>query len=420
MSNSLVLFFTKVNTEEHPDKEDAEGTITGFLENILKNKKTLKDIFKSEKAIFFLENGKTRQIQLEPKLEVRMLCKLVLLWDCSSENYSAELKRQLQQLFTQADDVFLALHDRSSEKENQKNYIEKELGNFNKNIACTGEYEHVSTDDIYDALSKVLDSLKSKKFNEYNGYLESLVEAIKKNLIKPFSLLKHRIAHLWLPLDIDLQGIKEVMSSEFGVQSSEEKKKRAEDYLKDVLTGKDGQFYRQKLADLQYMVAGEHVDFSGANGNIKCENGEINECNPVEPQDKENLFADDKSIYDLILESDKKDVIDSKEWQVLKLLSELEKIDEKADEKNPTNKIYKPIDYKNSPILQFMCYLDCLIVKCKKGEIEAPENLFTKEKELFETLNSKLTTRNPKLEISDFHNWFCALDDYLYRLRSKL
>ena len=225
-------------------------------------------------------------------------------------------------------------------------------------------------------------------------------EVGKKNLIK----LIHRIAHLFLPLDIDLMGIDEVKG-----RKTDDGKNAQEIYLEDVLREKDEAYYRQKLAKLQYIVAGEHVIFSQADGKIECGNGEIRECSPVAPQNADNLLSDNKSIYDLILESDKKNVVDSKEWQSLKLLSGLEKIDKNADEKNPTSKIYKPINYTSSPILQFMCLLDCKIQKVKNSK---PIKL-TDVQEIL-GFDWKGLISNP--EGNPFHSWFCELMQELEKL----
>lgn len=246
--------------------------------------------------------------------------------------------------------------------------------------------------ELWNTLSKLKDNEFEKNFDEVWDTIQ------KKTIIPNFSLLKHRIAHLWLPLDIDLQGIQEVSRQQAGSSSQE--------YLKNVLTGKDNQFYRQKLAKFQYVLAGEHVDFSQANGSIKCENGKIKECSQVKPQDKENLLVDNKSIYDLIRESDKKDVIDSQDWQALKLLSGLKLING-VDEKNPTNKTYKAINYKDSPIFQFICLMDCMI----SGE--CPSDV-TKVLDPFD--NWEVKNANPE-RITSFHSWFCALDDCLDKFR---
>jgi hypothetical protein len=78
------------------------------------------------------------------------------------------------------------------------------------------------------------------------------------------SILKHRIAYLFIPMDLDLQGISEARNDERGNEHTGSKPNRAEDssaYLKDVLDShriltRNGEntHYLGKLADLQYYV----------------------------------------------------------------------------------------------------------------------------------------------------------------------
>ena len=249
----------------------------------------------------------------------------------------------------------------------------------------------------------------------------------------------------------------------------------AQKYLKEVLEDKKNKakdkngnpaYYRQKLAKLQYVLAGEHVDFSQANGSIKCENGKIKECKPVKPQDKKNLLIDNKSIYDLILETasfeittqalknlraekvpddvldklqsiknqeligekefldilkttigedqtvklkslilkhalgiEKTEILRSQEWTHLLILCGLEK--------DNTDKDFKPISFQHSPILYFMCLMDCMI----SGE--CPSDV-AKVLDPFD--NWEVKNANPE-RITSFHSWFCALDDCLDKCR---
>ncbi len=234
--------------------------------------------------------------------------------------------------------------------------------------------------------------------------------------MRAFSLLKHRIAHLWLPLDIDIQGINKCWN--------DGKKNVAQEYLKEVLKDKNGNsaYYRQKLAKLQYIVAGKHVDFSKANSTIECEDSKIKGCSSVEPADKSNLLIDNKSIYDLILESDKENkIISSENWQALEFLSGLEIVnrDDKkseADKENPQLKIYRPIDYKNSPISQFICLMDSRIKEKRYNNVEEILNFFIA---LDNGKGWELKKANPE-SIKSFHEWFCALDNCLKNLRMKL
>ena len=270
-------------------------------------------------------------------------------------------------------------------------------------------FSHDLKSYLYVALEKELAESDVNVMSLWNAVQEAIrkgEEEIKKKagVIKLF-LIKHRVAHLWLPLDIDLQGIQEVRNgkSEVGGKKPEE---RAVEYLKEVLQDKNGdipQYYRQKLAKLQYAAAGERVDFSEANGSIKCKNGEIEECNPVSPQGTENLLGDDKSIYDLILESKKKtDILRSQEWTNLLTLCGLEK--------DGTGNDFRPIGFQRSPILYFMCLMDGMISNPGSRDVTEVLDPFD---------NWEVKNANPE-RIKSFHDWFCALDDCLDKLRGKL
>ena len=284
---------------------------------------------------------------------------------------------------------YIAVHDLNS-------YIEN-ASQFEDRVKYICDFHHIDADpdkSFCDSLLNFLQNVEKDEIRKAKRTCQRMIELIRRlslRLVERFSILKHRIAHLFLPLDIDLMGIKEVLSSKLG--SSEENKSRAVDYLKDVLESKNGdtRYYRQKLAKLQYVVAGEYVDFPQANGNIK--EGKIKECDPVKPKDAANLLADNKSIYELILDSDK--IIGSTDWQTLTRLSGL-KLKDGVNEKNPdTNcKVYEPD--KNSRILQFMCLMDCKIQKLQSiGENDVNE------------LTSKLES---------FHSWFCALHETLDKI----
>jgi len=68
-----------------------------------------------------------------------------------------------------------------------------------------------------------------------NRFSEAIKDAIdwlsKKDLIKDFSLLKHRIAHCFLSIDLDLQGI---------LSARDEGEEEAKKYFAEVLWGKEG------------------------------------------------------------------------------------------------------------------------------------------------------------------------------------
>lgn len=398
MSNSLVLFFTKVNTKDDLTA-DVGLKITNFLDSIKRNKnKTLKDILLEKKAVFFLEDRK-KNVQLESELGENILCRLALLWDCDPNEYNDGLKAQLNNLLSQADEVFLAVHvDSVEEKKKQKEYVKEKLNNFKKEIAWTGEYKHVTGDSIYGALSDLLGCLQQNNFSEYDKYLKNLLEQIKKNIIKPFSLLKHHIAHLFLPVDIDLQGIAEVKG-----QKTPDGRDAQENYLENVLKD-DEQWYRRKLADLQFIVG--KIDAGKDKPGLRCDKSPP-EGDFVKPTVKETDLSDGKPLLQLI--KDKKTEIEE-EWNTLLELSGLELKEGETDLFG-----LKCLEPKlNSPIFQFMCILDCRIHKKKYDEVSEISNFFNDKRRKIKVKNKG------EVAINDFHTWFCLLDETLDNLRNTL
>jgi len=204
-------------------------------------------------------------------------------------------------------EILLAIHSLSGQ-ENDNN----ELKNRIKKLGATAMlFIHVPSDEIWgnptdNKLQTLIyllceDTLQKE---EISKCIKNIAEAIKKKPIIPnFSLLKHRIAHLWLPLDIDLQGISEVRR-----KKAEEV---AKEYLEDMLRNKQKNYYRQKLADLQYMITGLEFGSKGSELNDPCKN-----TKPVEPSKEIKEFIDKNgSILKLIeeWEKGKSDLI--KEWQ---------------------------------------------------------------------------------------------------------
>lgn len=282
----------------------------------------------------------------------------------------------------------------------------KDESKFEKKVNYICNFHHNTQEpdkEFCNLLVKVLEDIKNNRQQEAKDKCEQIIKKIKE-LSQKLSILIHRIAHLFLPLDIDLQGIEEV-------KSQESRDRRQKEYLKEILeyTAERGgdTFYRQRLAELQYLVVGgEHVDFSGTKG------GKTKECKPVEAQNKENLLPDSRSIYKLIIESKKKEeIIDSPDWKVLKNLCGLEE-KEGVEEKNPRegDKIYEPAEAKDSPILQFMCLLDCKILKkqVKSEDVGAVLNHFSN--------GWDVSGANPN-PIKSFHDWFCNLMECLNKIK---
>ncbi len=258
---------------------------------------------------------------------------------------------------------------------------------------------------------KIVDKIKKCDYR--------VIDELKKNELNKFlTLLIHLIAHLWLPLDIDLMGILECWNDE-------KKKDIAKDYLKEVLESKSANYYRQKLANLWYMVVkGKMDDGRWKIGNkekkkedrrltMECGGKGKIECVPVPPKDPNLLANGNDAIIDLI-DDEKKKIEDVKKyWEILLNICGLDYENDAPFNKEkiyPQSLIFKSQD---SPILQFMCLMDCKIQKLNNGKtIESAD-----VEEIFGFDWNKL---NSELEVTDFHSWFCTLDECLNRLRGKL
>jgi len=289
--------------------------------------------------------------------------------------------------------IFLAFHTTSMKERSQDiiSQLEAHFQNVNVQIHWCF-YSHVCDETslwkVFSDLIWALYKNETKKAIEYFDKLAGLIK--KKPTVSNFSLLKHRIAHLFLPLDIDLQGISE----------AEDAKKI--EYLKEALREKkNNHYYRQKLADLWYMVIKE--DFEGR---------KINEYKIVKPRDSTQLLANDKAIIDLIKESGKQDKVKDL-WEVFLDLCGIE-----YNSRKPFENKFSMI---NSPISSFMCLLDKKIEKnminmIEKGDVEEILNYFSK---LNDNKGCKVKGANPEM-IKSFHDWFCALDNCLDKIRKGL
>jgi hypothetical protein len=231
---------------------------------------------------------------------------------------------------------------------------------------------------------KILEEKNGKYVFNTSASFQDIFSCFFLNLPELFSILQHRIANLFLSLDMNLQGIYEV---------SKQSKEKAVEYLKDILKNKSKTFYRQKLADLQFMVAKV--------------NGE------VATSLTKNDLPDKESILDLLPE-DK--TIVKEEWEMLLKLSGL-------GLKENGNNLFNREDLKvkvDSGIFVFMKLLDDKIGKyCKDkksinindvNEILEAEPL----KKLLEEIGFHSFSLNP------FSHWYNFLNSYLDKLREKI
>jgi hypothetical protein len=297
--------------------------------------------------------------------------------------------------------MFLAFHE-TTMKGISENIISQLKKNFQNVKIYWSFYSHICDEtSLWKVFSDLLWALYrcNQRCNQREAikYFDKLSDLIKKKpIVSNFSLLKHRIAHLFLPLDIDLQGIGEVEGKKVKIkENNKEIEKDAQvAYLEEVLKAKNKN-YKQKLADLWYSVTGRDFD------------RKVNDCEiPKAQEDWKKLVNENKAIIDLIKESGKQNKVKDL-WEILLNLCGIN-YDSGSSQ-------YSVI---NSPILGFMCLMDKKIGKdmIEKGDVEEILNYFSK---LNDKKGWKVKGANPEV-IKSFHDWFCALMDCLDKIRKRL
>jgi hypothetical protein len=220
--------------------------------------------------------------------------------------------------------------------------------------------------------------------------------------LKHLAALKHRIAHLFLSMDIDLQGIG-VLRRQVAEDEIQNAVNTPEAYLRDVLNNKEKTYYRQKLADLQFFVA--KVSGGKKKPFLECD-GEPS-GDRARPTLSESNLPDDKAIVDLIPEEKR----NNDSVRLLLNLSGLKAKDAKPFENiNPDT---------NSEIFEFMCLMDCKIEKkrnIREEDVNHVVDFFAKIKG---GKGWAVKGANPS-PIKCFNDWFCALDDCLEKLRKVI
>jgi hypothetical protein len=186
-----------------------------------------------------------------------------------------------------------------------------------------------------------------------------LTYGLKKNIIEPFSLLKHSIMTSFLDLDIDWQGIKEV---------NEKDKESAKKYLNDILEKKSENYYCQKLVNLWFYLTG-----------------------------KNDLKIDDKVTTSL----DKKDL--PYEKSVLDLINEL------------TNEIKENLEKRLQTLLKHV-----ELENENKNKSEKVPSITEYLKNLDKMIKDKKERDINKFLNFNFHEWYLKLGDLLEELKSFL
>jgi hypothetical protein len=152
---------------------------------------------------------------------------------------SANLKALIANIRNQSRKILVALHEDQSV---QIKNIQMSLGDIST------EYMHVFGNEsiVWDSFSKICFAIETKNANEFIDNYLAIIDGIQRSVPKLFSILKHRIAHLFLSMDVDFQGIDEIKS----------KPAKALEYLKAVLEShkNDSNYYQAKIKKLKEYV----------------------------------------------------------------------------------------------------------------------------------------------------------------------
>lgn len=210
--------------------------------------------------------------------------------------------------------------------------------------------------------------LKLKDDPEFEKIFDAAWEYLKKKpLIPRISILKHRIAHCFLSIDIDLQGTMSILD-----------KREAKEYLDEVLAEKKNSYYVERLKDAR-RLAGLGV---------------------VEKDEEDTI---QKIVAEQKLENDRW-------WKYVKNL-----LGDPEENVSPIYPLFKELDdssniardeEKTLPLIE--CFAD--LKKCWESDIKD-------KKWCFDECFKRLIGEKDKYS---FHDWFVALDTAFERLREKI
>lgn len=314
---------------------------------LIKADKATRDIKKGASDVdanvikFDLDSSNCTMVMLQEETKNRTTDLLTTLLEWAKDNISPEV-------------VYIAYH---------KGFVDWSILRRNlPDMKIWGaDFIHEQYNDIFKTLKKLAQELDNESFET----ICSLIK--KKQIIEPISFLKHRIAHCFLSIDLDLQSAKE-----------------EGEYLKDILSTKQEGYYTNKLNQARcYTVGG-------------------NWCDSAEKWGKEqnqSFQPPDNYILDLLGDSP------PKEWSTVCTLLGLSESDYSEEiESSPIAKFFKKLEEKREK--------DSI----DEDNVDDILNYFTKH---ISPNGWHVSEANPSY-IKSFHDWCCALDDALDRLRASL
>jgi len=178
---------------------------------------------------------------------------------------------QLKDLMTQLKGkiVLTAIHRGTDEgiKQKQRELVQEVKG-------VVKEYIHELDEDIspeWFSFSRICLVVEEGNTEELKRYY---VKLVKTFLIAIFFIFKHRIAHLFLPLDIDLMGICEVLKDDFRPPQGKTKEEWAKEYYNEAFENTSPKNRFEELCK----QAKEEVENTGLNDDKKQKNLQIFNC----------------------------------------------------------------------------------------------------------------------------------------------
>ena len=287
-----------------------------------------------------------------------------MIHDREWQDISEDVKNIIETCIKGKDEIYVALHESGDTKYSQKQELESELKDKKVHFST---YHRENDDKIYKEALDLMKGINPTVDEHLKRLKEAIKEAEKKENIKLFSFLKHRIAHCFLSIDLDLQSAKE-----------------EGEYLEDILSTKQKGYYTNKLNQARcYAVGGKWCNCTARWGK----------------EQNQSFQPPDNYILDLLGDSP------PKEWSTVCTLLGLSESDYSEEiESSPIAKFFKKLEEKREK--------DSI----DEDNVDDILNYFTKH---ISPNGWHVSEANPSY-IKSFHDWCCALDDALDRLRASL
>ena len=216
---------------------------------------------------------------------------------------------------------------------------------------------------------------------------------------RKLSIIKHRIMHWFLPMDIDFQGISELLN--------QEKEDEARQYLKDILNPNINRNYQEQLAALWYALAKYQLGKGKKGKNQK----EAKSDDQNKTHNIDILLNKEKAISELICGKTEEKVINA--WKSLLNVSGLSYSDTDP---------FKDIKHNpEAPICKFMGRLDSLKKNWEPNK-SGPLDIrgIIKISDASETLKNLMPNGANIIDDMLFPDWFCLLMKCLTELEEAL